>query len=87
MDTLAAPHPISHQECTNSVNHIRDALYVLNGKWKLPLIFTLTESAKRFGELQRVLDGIRLKYWLKNSKNWSLTALLPATYTLPPPYR
>jgi DNA-binding HxlR family transcriptional regulator len=76
METLAAPHPISHQECTNSVNHIRDALYVLNGKWKLPLIFTLTESAKRFGELQRVLDGITPKILAKELKELEMNGFI-----------
>jgi DNA-binding HxlR family transcriptional regulator len=56
------------EECTATVNQIRDALYVLNGKWKLPLIFTLTESPKRFGELQKVLEGITARTLTKELK-------------------
>jgi len=37
---------------------VRDALYVLNGKWKLPLIVSLSEGPKRFKELQRDLTDI-----------------------------
>ncbi len=76
MEPLQAPHPVNHQECTSSVNHIRDALYVLNGKWKLPLIFTLTESPKRFGELQRVLDGITPKILTKELKELELNGFI-----------
>lgn len=61
MKVTAHPPVTSKEECVASVNHIRDALYVLNGKWKLPIIFSLSESPKRFGELQRALEGITPK--------------------------
>jgi DNA-binding HxlR family transcriptional regulator len=68
MEIIPKEPLIKKEECIVSVSHIRDALYVLNGKWKLPLIFTLTESSKRFGELQRVLDGITPKILIKELK-------------------
>ena len=51
----------SKVECLANVNAIRDALFVLNGKWKLPLILTLLEKPKRFNELQQSLQGITPK--------------------------
>jgi DNA-binding HxlR family transcriptional regulator len=66
----------SKAECVASVNHIRDALYVLNGKWKLPLIFSLSESPKRFGELQRVLEGITPKVLTKELKELEMNEFL-----------
>jgi len=71
------PEPFTtKEECTASVRHIRDALYVLNGKWKLPLIFSLTESSKRFGELQRVLEGITPKVLVKELKELELNGFV-----------
>ncbi len=72
METIANEHYPSKEECTASVNHIRDALYVLNGKWKLPLIFSLTEGPKRFNELQKVMDGITPKVLAKELKDLEL---------------
>lgn len=76
MEPLQALQSVNHQECTSSVNYIRDVLYVLNGKWKLPLIFTLTESPKRFGELQRVLDGITPKILTKELKELEINGFI-----------
>ncbi|RYE22829.1 MAG: transcriptional regulator [Sphingobacteriaceae bacterium] len=59
----------SKEECVASVNAIRDALFVLNGKWKLPLIFTLLEKSKRFGEIQRAVRGITPKILSKELKD------------------
>jgi len=57
------------QECLASVNAIRDALFVLNGKWKLPLIFTLIEKSQRFNEIQQSVKGITPKILSKELKD------------------
>ncbi|HEY8930612.1 MAG TPA: helix-turn-helix domain-containing protein [Mucilaginibacter sp.] len=49
------------EACNAAVTAIKDALYVLSGKWKLPLIVALREGSKRFNEIQRSLDGITPK--------------------------
>ena len=49
------------ETCNASVLAVKDALYALNGKWKLPLIVALTNGPKRFNEIQRSLDGITPK--------------------------
>ena len=49
------------KECRSSLSAVQDALYVLSGKWKLPLIVALSEGNKRFGELQRKVEGIAPK--------------------------
>ncbi|MBS1564757.1 MAG: helix-turn-helix transcriptional regulator [Bacteroidetes bacterium] len=48
-------------ECNGAMGAIQDALYVLNGKWKIPIIVALSEGNKRFGELQRAVTGIAPK--------------------------
>ena len=57
------------QECLASINAIRDALFVLNGKWKLPLIFSLLERSKRFNEIQQSVKGITPKILSKELKD------------------
>jgi DNA-binding HxlR family transcriptional regulator len=49
------------ETCNASITAVKDALYVLNGKWKLPLIVALSTGPKRFNDIQRSLDGITPK--------------------------
>jgi DNA-binding HxlR family transcriptional regulator len=39
-------------ECAQSLRNVIDAMFVLNGKWKLPLILCISQSPKRFSEIQ-----------------------------------
>lgn len=55
------PSPLSHGDCNKSLSAVQDALYVLNGKWKLPIIIALSHENKRFGELQKTVSGIAAK--------------------------
>ncbi|MBO0948380.1 winged helix-turn-helix transcriptional regulator [Fibrella forsythiae] len=55
-------------ECTESLRGVQDALYVLSGKWKLPIIITLTGQPRRFKELQRQIAGITAKVLSKELK-------------------
>jgi DNA-binding HxlR family transcriptional regulator len=49
------------EECSDSLKNVLDALYVLNGKWKLPVILCLMQSSKRFNEIQHEVTGISAK--------------------------
>lgn len=60
------------EECNNSLRNILDALYVLNGKWKIPLILCLVQSPKRFNEIQSELTGISPKVLAKELKDLEL---------------
>jgi len=49
----------TEKECKAALNAVGDALYVIGGKWKLPIIAALREGGnKRFNELQRAVKGI-----------------------------
>lgn len=52
---------LNAEECMSALAAVQDALYVLNGKWKLPIIIALREGNKRFGELQKAIKGISAK--------------------------
>ena len=59
-------------ECAGSLRNILDALYVLNGKWKLALILSLVQSSKRFNEIQTEVAGISPKVLAKELKDLEL---------------
>jgi DNA-binding HxlR family transcriptional regulator len=60
------------ETCNASVTAVKDALYVLNGKWKLTLIVALSNGPKRFNEIQRALDGITPKILSKELRELEL---------------
>jgi len=62
----------SRVECAGSLKNVLDALYVLNGKWKLALILSLVQSSKRFNEIQNEVSGISSKVLAKELKDLEL---------------
>jgi DNA-binding HxlR family transcriptional regulator len=66
----------TRMECGNSLNYVVDALYVLGGKWKLPLILSLVQSPKRFNEIQHELSGISPKILAKELKDLELNEFI-----------
>lgn len=68
-ENQALPSPA---ECQSSLKNVIDAMYVLNGRWKLPLILCLINNPKRFGELQREMEGISPKVLSNELKSLEL---------------
>ena len=66
----------SPTECAGSLKNVLDALYVLNGKWKLALILSLVQSSKRFNEIQHELTGISAKVLAKELKDLELNEFI-----------
>ena len=65
--------PIPDQiECAKSLNYVLDALYVLNGKWKLAIILNLMHAPKRFNEIQKEVSGISPKVLANELKHLEL---------------
>ena len=62
----------SSDECAGSLKNVLDALYVLNGKWKVALILCLVQSSKRFNEIKTELTGISPKVLAKELKDLEL---------------
>jgi DNA-binding HxlR family transcriptional regulator len=78
MSTLPTP-PISTEACNRSLSAIQDTLYVLGGKWKLPIIIALFNGPQRFRELQRSLVTITPKVLSKELKDLELNEFLTRT--------
>lgn len=47
--------------CQQKLRISRDALEVIQGKWRLPIVISLTFGSKRFGEIQREIVDISPK--------------------------
>ena len=62
--------------CMKSVNAVRDTMYVLNGKWKFPIIIALHFGPRRFNELQKALEEITPKILTKELKDMELNELV-----------
>lgn len=56
-------------ECAASLKNVMDALYVINGKWKLPVILCLMHTSRRFNEIQHEINGISAKVLAKELKD------------------
>jgi DNA-binding HxlR family transcriptional regulator len=72
MEALIGKIQHSPEACKASVNAVRDTLYVLNGKWKLPLIAALANGPQRFNDIQRALGEITPKILSKELKELEL---------------
>jgi DNA-binding HxlR family transcriptional regulator len=62
----------SREACASSLKNVLDALYILNGKWKLALILSVAQSSKRFNEIQQEVTGISSKVLAKELKDLEL---------------
>jgi len=63
---------LNSEACRGHITAVKDALYVLNGKWKLPLIATLGDGPQRFNEIQRAIGDITPKILSKELKELEL---------------
>lgn len=68
-----------HTECGNRIVAVRDALDILNGKWKLPIIISLMFGNKRFKEMEREISGITAKMLSKELKDLEMNQLVKRT--------
>lgn len=71
--------PMSH-ECKGHLLAIHDTLDLLSGKWKISIISSLSFNEKRrFGELQRDVQGIGAKMLSKELHELEINGLVTRT--------
>lgn len=77
--------PDSHAHDTDEVDElckrsfvlaIRDALNVVNGKWKLAIVSTLLRGPRGFAEIERQLDGITPRMLTRELRELALNGVL-----------
>jgi DNA-binding HxlR family transcriptional regulator len=66
----------SLEACTRSLIPIRDALNILSGKWKLPIMFSLMFDDLRFNEMEKEIEGITPKMLAKELKELEANLLI-----------
>jgi len=57
----------------------RDALEIIQGKWRLPIIISLTGGNKRFGEIQRDISDISPKMLSQELKALEMNKIIKRT--------
>lgn len=74
------------QECMGALLPVRDALEVLSGRWKLPILIALSDRPKRFKEISKDINGITDKMLSKELKDLEINKLVIRTVydTFPP---
>ncbi|HEX2899678.1 MAG TPA: helix-turn-helix domain-containing protein [Bacteroidia bacterium] len=72
--------------CPKTMLSIKDALEALEGRWKLLILFSLSEGPKRFKQLSREVPGITDKTLSKELKSLESNKLIlrEAHDTFPP---
>ncbi len=69
----------SHESCTKAILPVRDALDILSGKWKLPIIISLSFGNKRFSQMAREIPGITDKMLSKELRELEINELVKRT--------
>lgn len=86
--TTKKTNALEHQqeECLAALLPVRDALEVLSGRWKLPILITLSNRPKRFKEISKDINGITDKMLSKELKDLEVNKLVTRTVydTFPP---
>jgi DNA-binding HxlR family transcriptional regulator len=69
-------NPRNQQE---EIQALQDTLYVLGGKWKLPIINSICNGNKRFRDIERSIPGITTRMLSKELKEMSANQLIKRT--------
>ena len=78
-DARQCPSHPSEVECGKHIMAVRDALDIISGKWKLPIIISLIFGDKRFKQMEREIHGITAKMLSKELKDLELNMLVKRT--------
>ena len=76
MKTKATKTPT---RCMSMLLPVTDAMNVLSGKWKLPILISLSFGDKRFGEMAREIPKITDRMLSKELRELELNQLVKRT--------
>ncbi|HJS54483.1 MAG TPA: helix-turn-helix domain-containing protein [Chitinophagaceae bacterium] len=79
MTSKAKENGRTQETCTRALIPVRDALDILNGKWKLPILIALSFGNKRFSELAKQVNGITDKMLSKELRELEMNELVKRT--------
>lgn len=58
------------------IKYVQDTLYVVSGKWKLPILIAMNFGARRFRDIQRAVPNITTKVLSKELKDLEANLLV-----------
>lgn len=64
---------------TDKIKYVQDTLYVISGKWKLPILMAMYDGTSRFRDLQRSIPGITTRMLSKELKELEANKLILRT--------
>ncbi|WPU92945.1 helix-turn-helix domain-containing protein [Mucilaginibacter sabulilitoris] len=67
------------------VRALQDTIYVIGGKWKLPIINAICNGNKRFREIERSIPGITTRMLSRELKEMEMNKLITRTVSPGPP--
>src|SRR3954464_7925881 len=74
-----ACEPRNSSTCRKAIIPVRDALDLLSGKWKLPIIIALMYGNKRFSQMAKEIPGITDKMLSKELRDLEMNQLIKRT--------
>src|SRR5664279_2728219 len=69
----------THEACTKAILPVRDALEILSGKWKLPIIISLSFGNKRFTQMAKEIPNITDRMLSKELRDLEMNQLIKRT--------
>ena len=61
------------------VKALQDTIYVIGGKWRLPIINSICNGNKRFREIERSIPGITTRMLSRELKDMEMNKLIKRT--------
>ncbi|MBI3521082.1 MAG: helix-turn-helix transcriptional regulator [Bacteroidetes bacterium] len=72
---------LSQDGCPKNMMAIKDAIEVVDGKWKLLILISLSKQAKRFKDISKEVNGISDKMLSKELKALEINKLVKREIT------
>lgn len=76
---MSQPKEKTHSGCTAMIVPVRDALDILSGKWKLPILISLSFGKKRFTQMAKEIPNITDKMLSKELRDLEINQLVKRT--------
>ncbi|SEL02519.1 winged helix-turn-helix transcriptional regulator [Parapedobacter koreensis] len=70
---------INIQQQEVNTQALQDTIYVIGGKWKLPIIYSICNGNKRFRDIERSIPGITTRMLSRNLRELEDNKLITRT--------
>lgn len=61
---------------SDKIKYVQDTLYVISGKWKLPILMAMYDGKNRFRDIQRSIPAITTRVLSKELKDLEINKLI-----------